>query len=60
MVLWRALGAKDVQIAAKDAQLIKSTEVVTQALAASAAANSELRRIIEAWGLNQTHIHTGD
>jgi hypothetical protein len=39
-VLWRALSAKD-------AQLVKSTEAVTSALASSAASNAELRKIIE-------------
>ena len=39
-VLWRALSAKD-------AQLVKSTEAVTSALASSAASNVELRKIIE-------------
>lgn len=47
VVLWKALGSKDVQIALKDAQLVKSTEAVTMALAASAASNVELRKIIE-------------
>lgn len=39
-VLWRALSAKD-------AQLVKSTEAVTAALAASSASNVELRGVIE-------------
>ncbi len=39
-VLWRALSSKD-------AQLVKSTEAVTSALASSAASNVELRKIIE-------------
>ncbi len=54
-VLWRALSQKDAQIAVKDAQLVKSTEVVTSALAASATSNAELRKIIE--HLNESLQH---
>lgn len=39
-VLWRALVSKD-------ALLIQSTKIVTEALAASASSNAELRKIIE-------------
>lgn len=47
VVLWRALSAKDVQISAKDMQIAEMTRAVTVALTTSAAANGELRRIIE-------------
>lgn len=53
IILWRAL-------AKKDEQLIASTRVVTEALAASATANEELRRIIEVLraqlGINSEYV----
>ncbi len=45
--LWKALGAKDVQIAAKDVQLIENAKAMTSALVASTSSNAELRKIIE-------------
>ena len=47
VVLWRALAAKDTQIAAKDAQLVAGVKVMTEALVAAATSNAELRKIIE-------------
>ncbi len=56
VVLWRTIGARDVKIDAKDAHLIRSTEIVTQALATSASSNAELRKIIEESVTSNNHL----
>ena len=55
-VLWRALSAKDAQLAASNIQIVESTRVITVALSASAASNAELRKIIEESVTSKNHL----